>query len=140
IQRAPPIAMAYYRLSATYSLLSNQPAARKAIAQAVRLAASPPRQQQLLIQARRLFLDGRDEEAEQTFRTAIAEFPRETEARVQLGVYLGVRPQRSAEGIPVMLEALRLDEHQPTVYNVLAYAYAYKSNLTQALAAVHRYA
>ena len=140
IQLDPQFAMAYYWLSISYDLLSDQPAARKAIAQAVRLADRLPRQQQLLIQARRLIYDGRDQEAEQTLRTAISEFPRETEARVALGVYLSLRPQRSAEGIPVFLDALRLDEHQPTVYNVLAYAYTHQGNLNQALAAVDRYA
>ncbi len=136
----PGFAMAYYQLAGAYSLLSDRPAARRAIAQAVHLAGKLPRQQQLLIQEGELFLDGRFEEAEQALRTTIAEFPRETAPRIVLGDLLNVFLWRSAEAIPVYQEALRVDEHQPIVYNELAYAYANERDLDRALTSVDHYA
>jgi eukaryotic-like serine/threonine-protein kinase len=136
----PGFAMAYYQLAGAYFLLSDRPAARRAIAQAVHLAAKLPRQQQLLIQDQQLFSDGRLEETEQALRTTIAEFPRETEPRVTLGTLLGVGLGRWEEAITVLQEALRLDEHQPSVYNVLAYMYADEGDLDNALKSVDRYA
>ncbi len=139
IQLDPQFAMAYYQLSWTHSFFDDIPSARKAIARAAALADRLPRLQQLMIQARRLSLDGRIEEAEKVLQTAVREFPRETEPRFQLG-FIGHFNWRGAEAIPVFEETLRLDERQPLPHNSLAYVYAFEGDLNRALASVEHYA
>ncbi len=139
IQLDPRFAMAYYQITLAYNILGDQPAARGAIAKAAQLADRLPRLQKLMIQARQLNNDGREEEAERVLRSAVTEFPRETEPRSELAGLLSFS-WRPAEAIPVYEDALRLDDKQPAIYNLLAYAYAGEGNLDRARASVDRYA
>jgi tetratricopeptide (TPR) repeat protein len=132
----PKFAMAYYELANTLPPIDG----RQAIARAAQLSESLPRLQQLLIQARQLSRDGRQDEAEQILKDAIREFPRETRPRVDLAIGIAFNELRWAEAIPIYEDALRLDDHQPFVYNALAYAYGFQGDLPRALAALGRYA
>jgi tetratricopeptide (TPR) repeat protein len=137
----PQFAMAYAQLATALSIMGDLPAGRQVMARAAQLAEriSLPRQQKLLIQAWQLDFDGRIDEAEQVLQTAVREFPREIQPRMSLGTLLG-SAWETAEMIAVFEEALRVDERQPWLYNMLAYSYAWQGDLTRALAAVDRYA
>jgi hypothetical protein len=58
-----------------------------------------PRQQKLVIEVTRLSLDGRWEDADQILKTAIRDFPRETQPRLDLGgnLYIEGKPEESAQ-------------------------------------------
>jgi len=139
-QLDPQFALAYYRLSRTLVTV-DFPASRQAMAQAQELAQhlSLPRQQKLLIQGGQLGSDGRFDEAIQVLETSRREFPREITPRLDLSLLLGsVGRRQEAKG--VLEEAVRVDDRQPFVYNLLAYAEGYQGDLTGALAALEKYA
>ncbi len=139
IRLDPKFALAYYQLSVPLGFFGDVAGARKAVAHAAGLAAGLPRQQQLMVRARGLGLDGRIEEAEKVLQAAVEEFPRETQPRLELGD-IRIFNWRTAESIPVYEEALRLDDRQPLPYLRLAYGYAKQGDLSRALASVDRYA
>jgi TolB-like protein len=118
----PQFAMANFRLSR--ALWFDFPAARRAMARAAELAdrLPLPRLQKLLIQSRRLKLDGRLQEAEPVAETAIHEFPRETEPLMDLRGNLETG-WRWGEIRPVLEQIVRLDNRQAFPYDDLAYAY-----------------
>src|SRR5207253_456164 len=74
---------------------------RQEIARAADLAARLPlpRQQKLVIEATRLSLDGRWEDADEILKVAIREFPRETQPRLDLGgnLYIEGKSEESAQ-------------------------------------------
>ena len=139
----PQFAMAYYQVANELSVaLFDLPGARRAIARASELAdrLPLPRLQKLLIQSRRLALDGRLQEAEQVAETAVREFPLEFEPRFQLGEVLGEDEWKWADAKPVFEELARLDNREAIAYNELVYTYGFEGDLPQALASVDRYA
>jgi len=139
-QLDPQFAMAYYRLAQTLS--SNEVAGgRRAIGQAAELAdrLPIPRLQKLIIQAMKLALDGRTEEAIQAYEGVAREFPREIEPRIALAILEGIRVKFS-EGLSALEEVIQLDSKYATAYNLLAYRYAYMGDLPRALGAVDKYA
>ncbi|HUK54074.1 MAG TPA: protein kinase [Candidatus Binatia bacterium] len=139
-QLDPQFAMAYNQLGAAL-WLSDFPAARRAIAHAAELAnrLPLPQLQKLLIQATKLALDGRTDEASQAYETIIREFPREIEPRLALATLqlpLGIR----GESLAVLQEAVRLDSNATNAYNLMAYDYALAGDLPHALEALDKYA
>jgi tetratricopeptide (TPR) repeat protein/tRNA A-37 threonylcarbamoyl transferase component Bud32 len=139
----PQFAMAYYQVANELSVaLYDLPGARRAIARAAELAdrLPLPRLQKLLIQSRRLALDGRLQEAEQVAETAVREFPLEFEPRFQLGEVLGEDEWKWTDAKPVFEELARLDNREAIAYNELVYTYGFEGDLPQALASVDRYA
>jgi tetratricopeptide (TPR) repeat protein len=137
----PQFAFAYFYLSNALSFRGDYAAARQAMARAAQLAErlSLPRQQKLEIQAGQLFYDGRLEEEDELLQSVVREFPREVEARCEL-VTCRWSEGKYSEIPPIAEELLRLDEREPSGYNMLAYAYGFEGDVPQALAAVDRYA
>ena len=137
----PQFAMAYFCLSNALTELDDRAAARHAMARAAQLAErlSLPRQQKLEIQAGQLESDGRLEEDDELLQSVVREFPRELEPRREL-LLCRDREHKYWEIPPIAEELLRLDEHQPGVYHVLAWAYGFEGDVPKALAAVDRYA
>jgi tetratricopeptide (TPR) repeat protein len=137
----PQFAFAYYYLG--YALDDNgfSVAARQAMARAAQIAERPsvPRQQKFEIQAGQLMYDRRLEEAEKLLQAVIREFPRDVEARCEL-INCCLREMKYSEIPPMAEEALRLDERQPVVYQILAYAYGFEGDVPKALAALDRFA
>jgi tetratricopeptide (TPR) repeat protein/predicted Ser/Thr protein kinase len=138
-QLDPQFAMAYYQLAG--ALYSSTPAARQASGHAAELAdrLPLPRLQKLLIQAERLSMDGRMQQAEQVAETAVREFPLEFEPRNRLAGSLEDE-WKWTEAKRVWEEFVRLDNRQALVHNELAYAYGFDGDLPHALAALDRYA
>jgi serine/threonine protein kinase/TolB-like protein len=141
IELDPQFAMAYFWLSNNLNEIDDKAAARHAMARAAQLAEvlSLPRQQKLVIQAGQLESDGRLEEADELLQSVVREFPRELEPRLGL-LLCRDREHKYWEIPPIAEELLRLDEHQPGVYDVLAWAYGYAGDVPKALAAVDRFA
>jgi eukaryotic-like serine/threonine-protein kinase len=140
IELDPQFAMAHYQLANAlfFKGISLQ---RQEISRAAELAARLPlpRQQKLLIEATRLEYDGREEDADEILKTAIREFPRETQPRLDLGASLEGQ-WKSEEGAQVLEQLLAFDQRNAGAYNFLAYAYAQLGNLPKALEAVDKYA
>jgi len=140
IELDPQFAMAHYQL-AIMLFFRDISLQRQEIARAAELAARLPlpRQQKLVIEARRLALDGRTEDSDEILKTAIREFPREAQPRLDLGGDLQVewKPEESAQ---VLEQLVAFDQRNAAAYNFLAYAYAQSGNLPKALEAVDKYA
>lgn len=136
----PQFAMAYYQLAACFQYRDDA-AARQAMARAAQLAErlSLPRQQKLMIQSFQLNVDGRLEEADELLQSAVREFPRAVELRHQLG-WTRIKECKYSEAIPIMEEAVRMDERDAGAYIVLGWAYGVEGDVPQALAALDRYA
>ncbi len=136
----PQFAMAHYQLARAL-LFSDFRAARQSIARAAQLVERLPlpREQKLLIQAGELQYDGRAQEAEQVAETAVREFPREIEPRLEL-LFIRMVDWRLREARSVAEEIVRLDDRQASAYNLLAYAYGEEGNLSDAMASLDRYA
>jgi eukaryotic-like serine/threonine-protein kinase len=136
----PQFAMAHYQLASTL-FFADVSVQRQEIARAADLAARLPlpRQQKLVIEATRLSLDGRWEDADQILKTAVREFPRETQPRLDLGgnLYIEGKSQESAQ---VLEQLVTFDQRNALAYVTLAYVYALSGNLTKALEAVDKYA
>jgi tetratricopeptide (TPR) repeat protein len=137
----PQFAMAYYRLAVSLSI-TDFPAARRAISQAEDLAARLPipRLQKLIIEAMKLSLDGRSDEAIEAYKTVVREFPREIEPRIALASGLFNFPSSSAEGLEILQETIRLDSKNPTAYNLLGYRYALLGDVAHGVEAIDKYA
>jgi serine/threonine protein kinase/tetratricopeptide (TPR) repeat protein len=136
VELDPQFAMAHYELA--QHLDPNDGSARKEMVRAAELASRLPRQQQLLIEAGRLGMDGRLEEAGQVLETARREFPRDVEIRNSSANLLQSQ-WRYQESIAPAEEGIRLDDRNAEAYNTLAYAYAWQGDLTKALPAVDKY-
>jgi tetratricopeptide (TPR) repeat protein len=136
----PEFAMAHYQLAGALSG-ADFPASREAMARASALAdrLPLPRLQKLIIQSGRLLSDGHMQEAEQVAETAVRDFPREIEPRLQLA-YVRAGTWRGAEAKAVLEEIVRLDDRRAFAYNMLAYVCASEADLPHALAALDRYA
>jgi len=141
IELDPQFAMAHYQLANLlfYRDISVQ---RQEIRRAAELAARLPlpRQQKLVIEATRLSLDGRGEDANTILKTAIHEFPRETQPRLDLGSNLLFDEGKSQESAQVLEDLVSFDQQNAAAYNTLAYSYARSGNLPKALEAVDKYA
>ncbi|HEV2728840.1 MAG TPA: hypothetical protein VGV15_02310, partial [Terriglobales bacterium] len=139
IELDPQFAMAHYQL-ANVLFFRDISLQRQEIARAAELAARLPlpRQQKLLIEAMRLSLDGRGEDADEILKTAVREFPRETQPRFDLGSNLYAE-WKSEEGVQVLEQLLAFDQRNAGAYNALAYAYAQLGNLPKALEALDKY-
>jgi tetratricopeptide (TPR) repeat protein len=140
IELDPQFAMAPYQL-ANLLFFRDISSQRQEIARASDLAARLPlpRQHKLLIEAARLWLDGRWEDADETLKTAIREFPREPQPRLDLADNLFVegKPEESAQ---VLEQLVAFDQRNAEAYNALAYADAQSGNFPKALEAVDKYA
>jgi tetratricopeptide (TPR) repeat protein len=137
----PQFALAHYQLALNLYLPGDFGAARHAIGRAREIAdrQSLPRQQKLLIQAAQLRFDGRLEEADELLQSALREFPREVDLRLQL-CWIRLDEWKHSEVPPIVEEILRLDERQPLAYMAFAYGYGFAGDVPQALAGVDRYA
>jgi tetratricopeptide (TPR) repeat protein len=137
----PQFAMAHYQLAIVlfFRDISLQ---RQEIARAADLAARLPlpRQQKLVIEATRLSLDGRVEDANEILKTAIREFPREMQPRLDLGGNLLFDLEKSEESAQVLEQLVAFDQRNAAAYNTMAYSYAQSGNLPKALEAVDKYA
>ncbi len=140
IELDPQFAMAHYQL-ANVLFFRDISVQRQEIARAAELAARLPlpRQQKLVIEATRLAFDGRWEDADEILKTAIREFPRETQPRSDLGDHLQIEG-KPEEGAQVLEQLLAFDQRNAAAYNSLAYAYAQSGNFPKALEAVDKYA
>jgi DNA-binding winged helix-turn-helix (wHTH) protein/tetratricopeptide (TPR) repeat protein len=135
----PQFAMAYFELAA---LLPDYRARHEAITRAAVLAEHQglPEQQRLLIHARQLLIDGRLDEAVETFRVIVRRFPKEIQPRFFLGSHLSSLG-RIEEGTAVFEEAAKLDDSgESLIWNQLAYNYALQQDWSRALDAVDKYA
>ncbi|MFY9532200.1 MAG: protein kinase [Candidatus Acidiferrales bacterium] len=140
VELDPQFAMAHFQLANALTITTGDvPAARKEMARASELAGRLPRQQQLVIEAGRLGLDGRFEGADQILEAARREFPRDTEVRQALTGNMDFE-WRYPDSIAPAEEIIRLDDRYPLAYNDLAYGYAWQGDLQKALAAADKYA
>jgi len=139
-QLDPQFAMGYYGLGLALAAI-DVPAARESMQHATELAERLPipRLQKLLIQAMKLALDGRVEEAAEVDKTAAREFPHETRPLFDLAI-LFYFEERYKESADYLEEIIRLDSKAVVAYNVIAYCYSQEGKLPQALEAVDRYA
>jgi eukaryotic-like serine/threonine-protein kinase len=140
IELDPQFAMAHYQLASAL-FFADVSVQRQEIARATDLAARLPlpRQQKLVIEATRLSLDGRWEDADEILKTAIREFPRETQPRLDLGGNLYIEG-KSEESAQLLEQLVAFDQRNPLAYVTLAYVYALSSNFPTALEAVDKYA
>jgi eukaryotic-like serine/threonine-protein kinase len=136
IELDPQFAMAHYQL-ANALFFRDISVQRQEIARAADLAARLPlpRQQKLLIEATRLSFDGRVEDADEILKTAIREFPRETQPRLDLGGNLQGE-WKSEEGAQVLEQLVAFDQRNALAYNALGYVYAHLGNVPKALEAL----
>jgi eukaryotic-like serine/threonine-protein kinase len=139
IELDPQFAMAHYQL-ANALFFRDISVQRQEIARAADLAARLPlpRQQKLLIEATRLSFDGRVEDADEILKTAIREFPRETQPRLDLGGNLQGE-WKSEEGAQVLEQLVAFDQRNALAYNALGYVYAHLGNVPKALEALDKY-
>ena len=140
IELDPQFAMAHYQLASAL-FFADVSVQRQEIARAADLAARLPlpRQQKLVIEATRLSLDGRWEDADEILKVAIREFPRETQPRLDLGGNLYIEG-KSEESAQVLEQLVAFDQRNALAYVTLAYVYALSSNVTKALEAADKYA
>jgi eukaryotic-like serine/threonine-protein kinase len=139
IELDPQFAMAHYQL-ANALFFRDISVQRQEIARAADLAARLPlpRQQKLLIEATRLSFDGRVEDADEILKTAIREFPRETQPRLDLGGNLQGE-WKSEEGAQVLEQLVAFDQRNALAYNALGYVYAHLGNVPKGLEALDKY-
>jgi TolB-like protein/Flp pilus assembly protein TadD len=137
IEIDPQFVMAYFQLA---NVLSNYRENHEALERAALLAErqSLPDQQRLLIRGAQLALDGRSDEAVQTFQEIVRRFPREFQPRISLADNLRLEG-RLAEAAMVLEEAAKLDSsEQYVIWNQLAYYYGFQGELSRALDAVDK--
>jgi tetratricopeptide (TPR) repeat protein/predicted Ser/Thr protein kinase len=140
VELDPQFAMAHYRL-ADVLYFKDIVLQRRAIDRAAELAARLPlpRQQKLIIDASRLSVEGRLEDSDEILKTAIREFPRETQPRFELGGQLA-REGKWEDSVQVVDQLVAFDQRNALAYNGLAYSHAHSGNIPKALEAVDKYA
>jgi eukaryotic-like serine/threonine-protein kinase len=137
IEFDPQFVMAYFWLA---NMLSNYREPHEALERAALLAErqSLPDQQRLLIRGTQLALDGRSDEAVQTFQEIVRRFPREVQPHISLANHLWTEG-RFAEAAIVLEEAAKLDSpEQYVIWNQLAYCYGFQGESSRALDAVDK--
>jgi len=140
VELDPQFAMAHYRL-ANVLYFRDIVLQRREIERAAELATRMPlpRQQKLIIDASRLFAEGRLEDGDEILKTAIREFPRETQPRFDLGEQLS-REGKWEDSVQVVDQLVAFDQRNALAYNGLAYSHAHSGNIPKALEAVDKYA
>ncbi len=134
----PQFASAYLELSFDYGFEGDLRKADEVNRKIDQLQSRLPRREQLLFQvnqARR----SRDSEATiRALEAVIAEFPRESDSRAGLGVWLlgANQPDRA---INILREGLTYDPKDESLWNILGYAYANKGDQAAALQANDQY-
>jgi DNA-binding winged helix-turn-helix (wHTH) protein/TolB-like protein/Flp pilus assembly protein TadD len=137
IELDPQFAMAYFRLA---NVLPNYRENHEALERAALLAERQglPEHQRLLIRARQVVLDGRREEAAQTFQMVVQRFPKEVQPRLWLADNLSFQG-RFAEAATVLEETAKLNNSEENiVWNELAYTYAFLDEFSRALNAADK--
>jgi len=141
IELDPQFVMAHFELANSLGAASGLPLARREMARAAELAERLPipRQQKIRIRAGQLVLDDKQEEAAQILQGAVREFPREIRLRMDLAGTRGSQ-WRYEEAKSALEDALRLDEHNASALNFLAYADGWTGDVSGAIATLDKYA
>jgi eukaryotic-like serine/threonine-protein kinase len=134
----PQFASAYLALSFDYNFEGDLRKAEETDHKIEQLQSRLPRREQLLFQvnhARR----SRDVEAIiHALEAVIAEFPRDTDSRASLGVFL-LGMNQADHAIDILREGLTYDPKDENAWNILGYAYAIKGDQAAALQANDKY-
>jgi tetratricopeptide (TPR) repeat protein len=134
----PQFASAYLMLSFDYGFEGDLRKADEVNRKIDQLQSRLPRREQLLFQLNKA---GRSRDLEARIRaveSVIAEFPRESDSRAALGVWL-LSSNQPDRAINILREGLSYDSKDDILWNILGYAYANKGDLAAALQANDQY-
>jgi tetratricopeptide (TPR) repeat protein len=134
----PQFASAYLELSFDYRFEGDLRKSEEVNRKIDQLQSRLPRREQLLFQVNQA---GRSRDLEATIRAleaVIAEFPRESDSRAGLGVWL-FGANQADRAINILREGLTYDPKDESLWNILGYAYANKGDQAAALQANDQY-
>jgi len=134
----PQFASAYLELSFDYRFEGDLRKSEEVNRKIDQLQSRLPRREQLLFQVNQA---GRSRDLEATIRAqeaVIAEFPRESDSRSGLGVWL-LGANQADRAINILREGLTYDPKDESLWNILGYAYSAKGDQAAALQANDQY-
>src|SRR5208283_2199097 len=133
-------AMAYYRLAFTQGAVGNVEASQQSLKKAVDLAENTTERERLQILAASYVQQNNLPKAIEIFNQLIERYPHEINSYVQLGYIVYARqmlePERAVE---LYRRGLKVEPSAKTLWNLLAYSFAWLNKKQEALGAINSY-
>ncbi len=133
-------AMAYYRLAFTQGALGDVEASQQSLKKAVDLAENTTERERLQILAASYVQQNDMPKAIERFEQLIERYPHEINSYVQLGYLVYARQMLEPEkAVEIFHRGLKVEPSAKTLWNLLAYSFAWLNKKQEALDAVNRY-